>query len=442
MILSRRLAPVLVLFFLALDGTDTKFLSATVKSDKGWNYLTKFCFDDTGEGLFRINLKGIKGEDTRIILYNDLDNSWPAVYNSPDGCKGRQDAALPQNWRRFPIGEWLGFKYEVSKSGRQHFWFVVISNCDDSIEVEYELTFRNGGGKWKKEFSYDEQGLPELYLFFAVMYLIGWLGILYLMNKWRRRRIVHPIQQMLVCSYATEFTAVICGMIHFFIYMSDGVGAVFLERLGKALHMLARLGFIAVLLLVAKGWTITTSKLNKKRHLAVLMLVLLALHIAVLVLEVTRDQATTLYVYESPPGYALLALNMVTLFFFVIHVIRTSAYERSDTKKAFYRKFGFIFSFWFVTPTLLVMIAHYLDPWVRRISVEAVDHVLTFLAYGLLPFMGRPSTRYEVFSGEMQLQRVKIPTLAQLARVKPSAEELNSLETIVADPYADETEVF
>ena len=49
-------------------------------------------------------------------------------------------------------------------------------------------------------------------------------------------------------------------------------------------------------------------------------------------------------------------------------------------------------SFWFVTPTLLVMIAHYLDPWVRRISVEAVDHVLTFLAYGLLPFMGRPST--------------------------------------------------
>ena len=118
------------------------------------------------------------------------------------------------------------------------------------------------------------------------------------------------IQQMLVCSYATEFTAVICGMIHFFIYMSDGVGAVFLERLGKgrtaldfstrhlsnyfsssALHMLARLGFIAVLLLVAKGWTITTSKLNKKRHLAVLMLVLLALHIAVLVLEVTRDQA-------------------------------------------------------------------------------------------------------------------------------------------------------
>src|SRR5690554_2262457 len=42
---------------------------------------------------------------------------------------------------------------------RPHYWFVAVSNCDQSsLEFEYKFLFLNTGGKLLKQFSYDEQG--------------------------------------------------------------------------------------------------------------------------------------------------------------------------------------------------------------------------------------------------------------------------------------------
>jgi len=40
---------------------------------------------------------------------------------------------------------------------RPHFWYVAISNCGGTsqMEFEYEMQFTNGGGPWDVQFSYD-----------------------------------------------------------------------------------------------------------------------------------------------------------------------------------------------------------------------------------------------------------------------------------------------
>ena len=143
--------------------------------------------------------------------------------------------------------------------------------------------------------------------------------------------------------------------VHYLLYADNGTGVPALRIVGEAAFMIGTLGLMFCLFALAKGWNITTSKLNNKKcpetqtartrtrahtctargglaalHIACrnarhghnctrwLLLVIVALwatYMSLFAAEAAADKAAVLYKYESIPGQIILALNLVSLRF-------------------------------------------------------------------------------------------------------------------------------
>jgi hypothetical protein len=91
-----------------------------------------------------------------------------------------------------------------------------------------------------------------------------------------------------------------------------------------------------------------------------------------------------------------------------------------QSKRRFYRCFGGFFLCWFLFLPLQVFIAHFLDPWVRRKSVEAISVLLTWLGFLLIPFLSNPRQAYELYHDRKTLGNKKVPSLSKMQRIIPS----------------------
>ncbi len=137
--------------------------------------------------------------------------------------------------------------------------------------------------------------------------------------------------------------------VHYVLYADNGTGVPALRIVGEAAFMIGTLGLMFCLFALAKGWNITTSKLNNKkcpktqtartrtrthtcraggvayrnarrghnctRWLLLVIVALWATYMSLFAAEAAADKAAVLYKYESIPGQIILALNLVSLRF-------------------------------------------------------------------------------------------------------------------------------
>ena len=52
------------------------------------------------------------------------------------------------------------------------YYFLVAYNCQKSLNLGYDVLWLNNGGHWKEQFSYDEQGLGQLFICYTVFYFV------------------------------------------------------------------------------------------------------------------------------------------------------------------------------------------------------------------------------------------------------------------------------
>jgi hypothetical protein len=299
------------------------------------------------------------------------------------------------------------------------------------------MKFLNGGGSWNEHFSYDEQGLLSIYLFATVLYFLVSIPVGVLVARLWARKLFNPVLRILSSAYCMELLSCMFLLIHYAQYKEDGIGIGSMHQLGKYLHVLQSLLFMLALLLISKGWTISTLKLNKKRVLAIMYTMYVALYATLFVWDDIRDKATVVYVYESAPGIGLIVLNLLVMLYFIVQLCRCHAFERrSKAKRRFYRVVGWVFSFWFLVLPVVVGVAAVADPWIRRKVVECLNVLFTFLGYGVMPFLGKPSNAYEIYSQDGDLTSEKIPTIKQMGRIQPApAYQPAQLPMIQAQSY-------
>ena len=99
----------------------------------------------------------------------------------------------------------------------------------------------------------------------------------------------------------------------------------------------------------------------------------------------------------------------------------------AQSKRRFYRCFGGFFLCWFLFLPLQVFVAHFLDPWVRRKSVEALSTLLTWMGYLLIPFLSNPRQAYELYHDRKNLAHSKVPSLSKMQRIIPSLSGFDEL---------------
>jgi len=196
---------------------------------------------------------------------------------------------------------------------------------------------------------------------------------------------------------ACEFLAVFSDLIHYGIYHSDGIGVPSLDKFSTVMDTFSRLSFILLLILLAKGWTISTDEIRHREFVILAMVILSISYFSLIIWDfAARDPASTLYVYESVPGGLILGLVGVTGLWYAVTIFMSYRQEDDPMKKSFYLKLGILYTMWFAALPILVVIGIALDPWVREKVVRSMNLTLTTVAYTILAYLLWP-TRAEIY---------------------------------------------
>jgi hypothetical protein len=103
------------------------------------------------------------------------------------------------------------------------------------------------------------------------------------------------------------------------------------------LDFLAVLALLHLMLDIAKGWPISTNYVPGRRINYAIIAFFALIYIMLFIWDnLVRDPASVLYLYESPPGYAIIALRFLVMLWFLYCIQQTFRLENEQRKRGFY----------------------------------------------------------------------------------------------------------
>lgn len=103
----------------------------------------------------------------------------------------------------------------------------------------------------------------------------------------RSRHLLHATYKMYMMSLALQFVALILLTTYYSLYARDGYSIEGLKMAGKSLEAVSTLVFLLLLILLAKGYTVTRARLKRKTSvkIACFMVVYTCVYIILFILE-------------------------------------------------------------------------------------------------------------------------------------------------------------
>jgi len=387
---------------LVLAVVQAKILNDHVKGND-FVFLGKFCFiqvpaePPTAGGLLSWKINNLPNVNPKVVLafYHDAYNNrtWPDIYQKSISC---QDKFAQRHDMAFLNQSSVLVKDVVSP----HFWYVAAVNCGGEIDLDYEMSFINTlGDKWQQQFSCDEIGLEGLYISYFIFYIIGVCIHAYAVFTLVRASSYHTIVKLLSIAIGLEGTSVFGLFIHYTVYEKNGVGAPALKGIGDLLDLAAQVVFIFLIVLIAKGWCISKTRLDDRRVVLIGVGVLGLAYLALFIWEMAGvDPASTLYIYQSPPGIIILVFRAVTMLWFIWSVRATYMEENHPSKRKFYLWFGIAYVAWFLAlPLIAIIAAGTKNAWNELKTVMILYVTANALAIGGLQFLLWPTRASEYF---------------------------------------------
>jgi len=189
-------------------------------------------------------------------------------------------------------------------------------------------------------------------------------------------------------------------MIHYVVFLKNGMGTPGLKELGELLTMGAQLLLMFICVLISKGWVITTSVLTDKNMIMVTMGFVLLSYLALFIWDnAGRDPASTLYFFDSIPGLFVVILRIGVTAWFLWCLRSTISFEVLPDKRRFYTIFGFCFTVWFLLLPAIVGFALLLEPWYRFRTVRGLTlcaDALAYMAFTVLLWPSRAALYFNI----------------------------------------------
>ena len=139
-----------------------------------------------------------------------------------------------------------------------------VHNEEDHL-LDFDIWIVNGNPNMKHinpfehQFSFELHDVVEIYLTFFALYCILVPVQSYALFQQR-----HPLPLLLTISMGMEAIGIVFNFVHVFKFAFDGEGVEILKNIGNFIDTLAQCLFMMILLLIAKGWTITCKALRGK----------------------------------------------------------------------------------------------------------------------------------------------------------------------------------
>lgn len=120
------------------------------------------------------------------------------------------------------------------------------------------------------------------------------------------------------------------------------------------------------------------------------------------------------YIYDTKPGVALVALEMMWLYAYTTRCWQTFTRETRQRPRRFFKRYASVLSLWFLSLPAVAMLASVLAPWVRFRIAFLVSGISHALAVGLLVYLFHPYVAPDLFSFDAKDQEAKKDELSSL----------------------------
>ena len=296
-------------------------------------------------------------------------------------------------------------------SQRDRWWFVALVNCetDKGLKLDYfHLEFKNGDS-YNKHFSVDEWYIMETTFVLLYLFIILLIACIVFTIKLKNMGFYHITFKLFTLSLLLK---VISYLLYAWAYLKyrTGYESIRIKNLALGFSMLAHIFLIFLVILMAKGYTITRAKLSTKGTFKVMLFIIIftLIYFVSFVYHVNVfDPGEVLYFYESPPGYTTLGLQILSSFMISYGVFFTV--KRYPEKLKFYLPFYVFYSAWIlVTPIFAIFSIFVLQDFYRQKIVYGVEGGLSFLSYGFFLILTFPTRANKNFPYHIKTNQIDI----------------------------------
>ncbi|CRL08386.1 CLUMA_CG021397, isoform A [Clunio marinus] len=302
-------------------------------------------------------------------------------------------------------------------SARQRWWYIALANCGNAkgMDVRFKFRMTNGppGDFWHEHFSADEMckfhlNIPPIIMAEIILYTFLLLAIFACGIELKTRHLYHCTYRLYTFSAILHWSGVLLNSVTWAKYAVSGIGP--FTIFGGLFTGSGEIAFLLLMLLMAKGYTITRARLSTLSTVKITVFINLyiVVFISLYIYQAEAfDPGEVLNLYESAAGYALAGLRCFGWAFFVISC--TTTVKKFPEKRNFYFPFGILGSIWIMSgPMVIFLVVALLDPWVRESLVYLVNAFIAFCGYAYFLWLTWPSRANKSFPYHVKTNHIGI----------------------------------
>ncbi|CAL1534665.1 unnamed protein product [Lymnaea stagnalis] len=425
--------------------TETKWIEGTIKTESDWEFLTRFCFL-TQQGTLSYEFKyPVEYGAQDLLLYYDTPGQWDSVYLRGKNCSESMSVLNPESNQIITLSTrgsgtsafsgcevvntgikpWFHCRSRRSfKSSRERWWYMAIARCGPpsgqvkGLYLEYKVHMTNGDDLLHREFSADEFYILPVDITFFLMYIIICILSLICAAVLRRRQLFHTTYKLYLASIFIWTLHLLLKVIAWGYYGTTGWEARPLEVTGRILQMASTIVFILMLILMAKGFTITRGRLTRISTIKITAF-FNAFVVVIVVLFIWEgllfDPGLVLYYYESPPGYGIVSMHLLGWLWFLYATVFTL--KHSSSQNQFYIPFFAFYTLWFWAGPIIVLIAMFaMAKWSREKTVNGVEQFVGFWGHIFFLALTRPNAANKNFPYHVRTSQIGFLDTADLEK--------------------------
>lgn len=277
-------------------------------------------------------------------------------------------------------------------SARERWWYIAVSNCgsDKGLDLTYRFKMTNGqpGDFWSEHYSADEMRMsftrkedkfflsfffsnslaviPPILLSESIAYSLLLIALFFCTVELKSMHLYHCTYRLFGFSVILQWFGVLIQGVAWTKYGLTGLGPH--TTVGALFMSASEISFLLLLLLMAKGYTISRARLSSCSIVKLTMFInsYIVSYIVLFIYQATEfDPGEVLNLYESPAGFGLSLLRCIAWCAFMISTATTI--RKYPEKSSFYYPFGLFGSMWILGGPFLTLIGiSVLDAWVRE----------------------------------------------------------------------------
>ncbi|XP_050416029.1 transmembrane protein 145 [Patella vulgata] len=421
---------VLVLFT-KLYVIDAKRVEGTIdttspESFANWVFITRFCFLSKYGTLEYKFVYPVEYATENVLLYFDEATQWAAVYKTSLNCSAKVAVLKPENNQIIALDQGSGIASQYSnckiftkdgtnfynctgtrtfRSARERWWFIALARCEDKqgqprgLKLDYSIHMTNGGGLLTYEYSADEFYILPVDIAFLLAYLIMLALSIVCASFLQKRQLFHTTYKMYLVSVSLWTFHLFLLCIGYGMYGDTGYQQTKTILTARIFGSASILVFLLMLILMAKGYTITRGRLSSQGtiKLTVFTCIYIVVYSVMFIWEAELfDPGKVLYVYDSPPGYGLIAMRIVGWIWFLYAIFFTL--KHFPNRGMFYYPFFGFFTVWFWAGPIVILISqHSMALWTREKTVNGVELLVALVGHAFFLIITRPNAANKNF---------------------------------------------